>query len=285
MKNFKVSPLGDSQIFRNELERIKQEWNRYNSGVHPPALGYDYNAVFTSINLTETKVRKLLQNYPPQTVSFAQSSLSPETQQIVQRANQARIIAFYDDKTDLLTSCFGNFHPCKIEFGGRIYRSSESVFQAQKFTDQIHIMTWIENTDAGGAVKIARENSMTPHRMNEWDSQMPHVNKVDVMKNVLRAKFGQNPDLKEKLMATGSSYLVEHLPDTNRRDRFWSDAYDGTGQNQLGICLMELRAEHGGRGIINKSRVTDLFYQNLQSNNSQPKYQAPQHYYPQTPTP
>ena len=42
-------------------------------------------------------------------------------------------------------------------------------------------------------------------------------------------------------MATGSAYLVEHLPDANRSDRFWSDGFDGTGLNQLGICLMKLR--------------------------------------------
>jgi len=50
-------------------------------------------------------------------------------------------------------------------------------------------------------------------------------------------------------MATGSAYLCEHLPSA-RKDTFWSDAFDGAGGNNLGICLMRLRGEYGGTGVV-----------------------------------
>ena len=274
MKIFKLNPLGESQVFRNQLDQIKQEWTRLELGVNRPAMNDDRTAVVTSIDLTEKKVQKLLKKYPPQTASIAQPTQSPEAQQISKRANQTGIIAFYDDKTDALTSCFGNFYECRIEFGGIYYRNAESVIQAQKFTDQPQIMSQFQNIDGDQAVRTAHSNNMTPKRLSEWDGQKPHVNKDDVMKNAQRAKYGQNPDLKEKLRATNSAYIVEHLPDTNRRDRYWSDGFDGTGQNKLGICLMELRGEYGGTGIVHKSRFTDQFYQNCQPTNSAANYRA-----------
>jgi ribA/ribD-fused uncharacterized protein len=70
------------------------------------------------------------------------------------------------------------------------------------------------------------------------------------------AKFGQHPDLREFLMATGSRVLVEASP----RDKIWGIGLAADderaasperwpGQNLLGFALMEvrqrLRAGHG----------------------------------------
>ena len=59
------------------------------------------------------------------------------------------------------------------------------------------------------------------------------------MREALRAKFTQHPDLKELLLRTGSAQLVEHTAN----DNYWGDGGDGSGKNRLGILLMELRAE------------------------------------------
>ena len=69
-----------------------------------------------------------------------------------------------------------------------------------------------------------------------------------MMLQVLRAKFKQNDDLKELLLATGDSYLAEN----NSRDAFWADGGDGKGKNRLGHLLMQLRGEFGGIGVISK---------------------------------
>ncbi len=55
----------------------------------------------------------------------------------------------------------------------------------------------------------------------------------------LRAKFSQNKELKDKLLATGQAKLVEHTD----RDKYWGDGGNGEGKNRLGILLMKLRDE------------------------------------------
>lgn len=59
------------------------------------------------------------------------------------------------------------------------------------------------------------------------------------MLEALRAKFGQHPDLRRRLLATRERLLAEHTD----RDRYWGDAGDGTGRNRLGLLLMQVRAE------------------------------------------
>ena len=59
------------------------------------------------------------------------------------------------------------------------------------------------------------------------------------MYEIVLAKFTQNPDLKEELLATGD----EHLEEGNT----WGDAIwgtvDGVGENRLGKILMRVRDE------------------------------------------
>ena len=57
------------------------------------------------------------------------------------------------------------------------------------------------------------------------------------MRDALRAKFSQHPDLKAMLLATGTAEIIEHTAN----DRYWGDGGDGTGKNRLGELLMELR--------------------------------------------
>jgi ribA/ribD-fused uncharacterized protein len=65
------------------------------------------------------------------------------------------------------------------------------------------------------------------------------VVKDDVMRRALRAKFEQNPELREQLLATGEAHLIEHTA----TDSYWGDGGDGSGLNRLGELLMELRAQ------------------------------------------
>ncbi len=64
-----------------------------------------------------------------------------------------------------------------------------------------------------------------------------HVIKYDVMLFVLQEKFGQNPDLLDKLLATGEEELFEDSP----YDKVWGGR-DG-GMNLLGKALMRTREE------------------------------------------
>jgi hypothetical protein len=62
------------------------------------------------------------------------------------------------------------------------------------------------------------------------------------MRQVLRAKFDQHPDLREILLGTGQARLVEAGTVNNAVNRLWGEV-KGVGRNMLGIILMELRAE------------------------------------------
>ena len=63
--------------------------------------------------------------------------------------------------------------------------------------------------------------------------------KVDVMTQIVRAKFTQNPDLKQRLLDTEDAYIEE----TN----YWGDTFwgvcKGKGDNHLGKILMQVRHE------------------------------------------
>ena len=63
--------------------------------------------------------------------------------------------------------------------------------------------------------------------------------KVAVMRDALRAKFTQHPELSELLLGTGDAKLVEHT----ENDDYWGDGGDGRGKNMLGRLLMLLRDE------------------------------------------
>lgn len=71
-----------------------------------------------------------------------------------------------------------------------------------------------------------------------------------MMRRGLRAKFQQNPELMEKLLATGNMVLAECAP----RDKIWGigltvddariqDPQQWKGQNLLGTVLMEVRSD------------------------------------------
>ena len=58
-----------------------------------------------------------------------------------------------------------------------------------------------------------------------------------MMKDGLKLKFQQNPQMLEKLLSTGNRMIVEF----SEKDRYWGDGGDGTGKNRLGVILVELR--------------------------------------------
>lgn len=82
------------------------------------------------------------------------------------------------------------------------------------------------------AAKMGRRRDLP--RREDWEEV-----KIGVMKEALIAKFTQHQDLKELLLSTGDAILIEHTSN----DAFWADAGDGTGRNELGKLLMEVRAE------------------------------------------
>ncbi len=82
------------------------------------------------------------------------------------------------------------------------------------------------------AFQIAQENKTK--KRPDWDDV-----KIDIMRNILRAKVDQHPYVRKKLLETGVRRLVEN----SWRDDFWGWGERRDGKNMLGALWMEVRAE------------------------------------------
>jgi len=116
---------------------------------------------------------------------------------------------------------------------GMKFQNSEAAFQSQKFIDP-NIRRRFCNMTPRQAFDAVRSNELKNLIRPDW-----HSIKDDIMYEVLKAKFVQNPNLRQALLATGASVLVERTAN----DNYWADGGDGTGQNKLGQILMRVRTE------------------------------------------
>lgn len=121
-----------------------------------------------------------------------------------------------------------NFYETSVEWEGLVYPSSEAAFQAAKTLDQEDRKRF--QTMAPTVAK--REGYKVKLREN-WEDI-----KIDVMYQIVLAKFSQNEFLKQKLIATGREWLEEG---NTWGDRTWGTV-DGIGNNYLGKVLMAVRS-------------------------------------------
>jgi ribA/ribD-fused uncharacterized protein len=126
---------------------------------------------------------------------------------------------------------FSNFSSHRIFLKNRTWRTVEHYFQAQKFADTKHEEEIRRAHSPMIAARLGRDRKK-PLR-SDWEQV-----KEQVMCEALHAKFTQHDDLRELLLGTGDTTLIEHTAN----DRYWADGGDGSGLNRLGILLMELRA-------------------------------------------
>lgn len=138
-----------------------------------------------------------------------------------------------------------NFYECNIEFEGISYRNTEAVFQAQKCSD-LKDRKQFSDLNPSAAKKLGRRVSLRP----DWENV-----KINLMYQIVKAKFVQNPDLADKLIATGDEYLEEG---NNWGDRIWGTV-NGVGANNLGKILMTVRSELRKSGVLDfdPAKTTD----------------------------
>ncbi len=139
-------------------------------------------------------------------------------------------IKFYRTGDDF--GCFSNFARADIKLDGKMWRTTEHYFQAQKFRDAAYKEKIRTVASPGVAARLGRSRKVELRR--DWESI-----KEGVMLKALRAKFTQHEKFKRTLLSTGDAQLIEHT--TN--DSYWGDGGDGSGKNQLGELLMLLREE------------------------------------------
>lgn len=108
---------------------------------------------------------------------------------------------------------------------------AESAFQALKFWDKRAQFSTLNGKEAFELKKKLTQPDFT---------YAGYGSNYFAMEAVLNAKFEQNSDLKQLLIDTKNSFLLEHN-EKKERDVYWSNDNDGTGRNMLGYLLMYLR--------------------------------------------
>lgn len=123
-----------------------------------------------------------------------------------------------------------NFYPAPVSYMGQLYANSEAAFQAQKTlsTKEQQRFCMFRMHNPHEAKKLGRKLGLRPG----WDKV-----KFFCMYEICMCKFMQNPNLREALLATGSSELKE---ENTWGDTFWGTV-NGFGENQLGKILMDIR--------------------------------------------
>ncbi|MCR5541099.1 MAG: NADAR family protein [Ruminococcus sp.] len=122
-----------------------------------------------------------------------------------------------------------NFFESKVTYEGITYLNNEAAFQAMKTLDENERKAFAE-LDPDAAKKAGRKISLR----SDWEDV-----KTELMYEICKAKFTQNNDLAEKLLATGDEELVEG---NNWNDKIWGKV-NGEGENRLGVILMRIREE------------------------------------------
>lgn len=134
-----------------------------------------------------------------------------------------------------------NFHSCAVEFEGLTFNSSEAAFQATKIHYEDTEKT-LKAREAFVDVTASESKKMGRHcdLREDWEQV-----KDNIMTEIIRDKFNRNTELKDKLLETGDSILIEG---TKWHDNYWgncvcSKCKNTAGKNKLGSIIMQVRTE------------------------------------------
>ena len=134
------------------------------------------------------------------------------------------IIGFKDEYMFL-----SNFYLSEVEFEGMVYKSAEAAFQAAKS---------LNKKDREGFQKInpllAKKLGKKLTLRDDWEEI-----KEEVMYKILLDKFTRNNMIRDKLIETNDSELIN---DNILGNTFWGQV-DGIGENKLAKILMKIREE------------------------------------------
>ena len=124
-----------------------------------------------------------------------------------------------------------NFYEAPVTYGGLTYGSAEAAFQAQKCLTEEEKLPFTQ-ARPGKSKGMGRRVQLRP----DWEQV-----KVGLMEEIVRAKFTQNAQLAQQLLATDGRYLAEG---NTWGDTFWGvNLRSGRGENHLGKILMTVREE------------------------------------------
>lgn len=140
---------------------------------------------------------------------------------------------------------YSQFYPAEFTIAGETYRWAEQWMMAGKarlFEDREALAQILAADAPLDCKRIGRT-------VRNFDDARWNAARFDLVVEGNLAKFGQNPPLREHLLASGDAILVEAAP----RDRVWGigcgrdnpivhDPLAWKGQNLLGFALVKVRA-------------------------------------------
>jgi len=141
-------------------------------------------------------------------------------------ATTAKAVGFFEGRLYSLS----NFSAHRVEYMGETFATSEHAYQTLKFADPA-MRAKIKNAPSAF---LAREFGQAEQ------GRTPNFDKVNVIKDIMRAKIRQHEDVRRALESTGDAIILKDHPDD---DGFWGTGPDGKGQNVMGKIWMELRGE------------------------------------------
>ena len=141
-------------------------------------------------------------------------------------------------------ACFSQWYDVYFEIDGIQYHTTEQYMMASKarlFGDENTFAEIMNATTPFEYKKLGR-------KVKGFDATIWDEKKLDIVVEGNKAKFSQNPNLEEFLLATGDAILVEASP----FDKIWGigmdretalngSVEDWGGENLLGCALMEVR--------------------------------------------
>ena len=144
----------------------------------------------------------------------------------------------------ITAACFSQWYDCWFEVDGVQYHTTEQYMMASKarlFGDDEVLKEIMEASTPFDYKKLGRK--IRGFVAETWDAR-----KYDIVVEGNKAKFSQNPVLKEFLLSTGDSMLAESSPyDTiwgiglDREDALKGGVGQWQGENLLGCALMDVR--------------------------------------------
>lgn len=167
--------------------------------------------------------------------------------EIVREKPETAIIYFWGHTPNpkkITAACLSQWYDCYFEVNGIQYHTTEQYMMASKallFKDDEVYQEIMAANNPHDYKKLGRKVRNFEPKL--WDSK-----KSEIVVEGNKAKFSQNPDLKDFLLSTGDAILAEASP----YDGIWGICLDretamkGTieqwqGENLLGCALMEVR--------------------------------------------
>ncbi|HEY9750785.1 MAG TPA: NADAR family protein [Allocoleopsis sp.] len=129
--------------------------------------------------------------------------------------------------------CFSNFSPHPIAIADQTWTTVEHYYQSQKFVGTEHepliaTIQAVKTPEEAAALGRARCRSVR----KDWEQV-----KAEIMYQAVLQKFLTHLDIQAVLLSTHEALIVEDSP----TDYYWGCGSQGTGQNQLGKILMQVR--------------------------------------------